>query len=183
MSRTRRNRPASCEARPLLDAEDGAEDDVERDPLGVRVESEGPAHREARHSLLRYRDHRTGVGEHALAVEGRHQEPALAQVLAAVEEQHRARAEERLERRVGLAGAEHLRIPREDLPHGVRVDDVDLGAEEDRIDREDIAVVAVAVVEEVDRAEQVRRRLRGGGEPRAGRERHVRMVGEGRAVV
>ena len=52
--------------------------------------------RPARHVALGDLAHRLAVGAHALAVEGRQHQAALAQVLGAVEQQHRARAEQRL---------------------------------------------------------------------------------------
>ena len=50
------------------------------------------------------RAHRLAVGLHPLAVEGRQHQPALAHVLGAVEQQHRAVAEQRPQDVVVLAG-------------------------------------------------------------------------------
>ena len=63
------------------------------------------------------------VRAHPLAVEGRQHQLALAQVLGAVEQQHRALAHDRAERRVGLAGAQLLRRAAEHLLDELRVED------------------------------------------------------------
>ena len=64
------------------------------------------------------------------ALERRQQQPALAQVLGAVEHEHRALAEHRRERRVRLAGAQVGLVAGVQLSDRLRVGDVDAGAED-----------------------------------------------------
>ena len=115
----------------VVDAEDGPHDDLQRDLLRSRPQSERLAHRPARDLLLRDLAHHVAVALHALTVEGREHQLALAHVLAAVEQQHGVAAHQRLQRcRVRLAGVEGVRIAREDLLDHGRV-----GDEHDRADR------------------------------------------------
>ncbi len=72
----------------------------------------------------------------------------MAQVLGTVEEQGRVRADERRKRRVALTRAEDLGIPAEDLLDRVRVRRHAHRAVERRHEMEEVAVVAVGLVEE-----------------------------------
>jgi hypothetical protein len=107
-------------------------------------------------------------------VEGRQQQPALAQVLAAVEQQDRAVAEQRLQDRVAAPGEEVLGVGGEDGLDRLRVGGQDRRPVR-KPQREVVAVAALAVVEEGDRlqqeaAEQQRlRRRRARGQGRDGR--------------
>ena len=94
-------------ARAALDAEDARHDHVERDRLHARRERERPADRPARDLAL------GGIGDHLLvardrlAVKGRQQQFALAQVARTVGGQHRARPEHGAQRRL-LGERRHL---------------------------------------------------------------------------
>ena len=68
------------------------------------------------------RAHRVGEGLHPPAVERRQHQPAVAQVLGAVEQQHGALADHGPEHRVGLAGAELLARSLEELLDQRRVE-------------------------------------------------------------
>ena len=69
-----------------------AHDHLERDRLHARQDREAAPPRPGRHVPLGDLAHHLAVLAHPLAVERRQQQPALAQVLGAVEQQHRARA-------------------------------------------------------------------------------------------
>ena len=71
--------------------------------------------------------HRLAVGAHPLAVERRQHQPALAHVLGAVEQQHRAGAEDRRQDDVALAGVEQVGVAGED-----RLDRLGIGGDDDR---------------------------------------------------
>ncbi|HEX3736553.1 MAG TPA: hypothetical protein VHV53_03345 [Solirubrobacterales bacterium] len=89
--------PQAIEARPLGDAEDGAQDHLQGDRLHPGVDrelaAELPGVDLGGDDLL----HHPLVGAHPLAVEGRQHQPAAGDVLLALEQQHRARAEHRFE--------------------------------------------------------------------------------------
>ena len=109
--------------------------------------------------LARGLGHRLDVALHALAVERRQQQLALAHVLRVVEQQHGVLAERRAQDHVRFAGVEDGGIAREHLLDHVRV-----GEHHDRpdlaeADREHVAVLAVAAIEERPWAEAPRQRL------------------------
>ena len=109
------------------DAEDGADDDLERDRLHRPVDREPPPEGVPVDRLVRDVEHRASVGVHALAVERGEHHLALAEVLGAVEEEERVLAEERLEHEVRLAGVPLVRAESEDLLHDLGVGDHDDG--------------------------------------------------------
>ena len=80
-----------------------------------RQQRERLADRPARRSRVGGLAHHLLVGPHPLAVEGRQHQLALAQVLGAVEQQHRALADHRPEHGVGLSGAQCSGRAAEDL--------------------------------------------------------------------
>ncbi len=87
---------------PLGDAEDTAQDHVERDLLHVRVQRERLTHRPAGDGLVGDVAHDLGVGVHPFAVERREQELALAHVrLVKRTVWSLAEAREALERLIG----------------------------------------------------------------------------------
>ena len=114
--------------------------------------------------------HQLAVARHALAVERRQHQAALAQVLGAVEQQHRARADDRRQRCVGLAGAQQLRIGGEDLLERDRVGDEDEGADLGEPDREPVAVATPARVQERQRSRDPGERLQRRRAARPGRK-------------
>ena len=90
---------------------------------------------------------------------------ALAQVLVAVEQQHRARADDRAERRVGLPGAQLLGRAAEELLDDVGVEDHHEAGVEQRPERDHVAVAAAAGVDEAPGANPTRG-LDEAGQPR-----------------
>ena len=67
--------------------------------------------------------HHLAVALHALAVEGRQQQLALADVRLLVEDEDRVLAEDRAQDLVALAGVEDVRVAGEDLLDVLRVGD------------------------------------------------------------
>src|SRR5262249_24627912 len=165
----------------VLEAEDGPEDHLERDPLHGWMEREGSLGLPAVDHAVGDLAHRVAVRLHALAVEGRHHETALVHVMRAVEQQERMPADDRLERRVGLAGEEIRLVTGEDLAHRFGVAHEDdrgtvAGASEEReADGEAVAVAASAGLYERDRTPHPVHHLDERRRARAGREvgRHI----------
>jgi hypothetical protein len=118
-------RAQTVQALPLLEAEDGAQDDLEGDGLHARSEREALAGGPRRDLPLGHHLHERAVALHPLPVERREQQPPLAQVLRPVEQEHGARPQQRREDLVALTRQELVRIPGEDLPDrvGMREDD------------------------------------------------------------
>jgi len=110
-------------------------------------------------------------------VERREQQPALAQVLWAVEQEDGALADQRPERRVGLSGSQHLRRGAEHLTHLVGPGDDHEVAEAGGAEDEQVAVPALAAREEALRREDEEGRLGEGREARAGRKRDGPIIG------
>jgi hypothetical protein len=125
------------------DPEHRAQDHVERDGLHALGEHERLPGRPGRDLALGGLDDDLAVALHALAVERRQQELALAKVVGAVEQEDRVAAEDRQQDAVALARAQHGRIAGEDLLDevGMREDDEALAALQR--DREHVAVAAV----------------------------------------
>ena len=93
----------------VVDAEDGAHDHRQGDPLRVRAQRERLADRPALHLPQGDLAHQLAVALDPLAVEGRQQQLALLHVRRVVEGEDRVRAERRLQdRRVRLARVELL---------------------------------------------------------------------------
>ena len=147
-------RPEPRDARWVADAEDGAQDHLERQRLHARVDREGLAGGpgvdlaggELRDDPL--------VGAHPLAVEGREHQPPPREVLVALEQQDRARPQHGLEGGAAPRGQAVLAPPVERSDRlGVRHHHHRrLEAEEG--DAEGVAVPAPARVHELDRAKQ-----------------------------
>ena len=155
---------------PLLvvDAEDGAHDHRQGDPLGVGAQREGLADRPGLHLPARRLADQLAVAAHPLAVEGRQQQLALLHVRRVVEGQHRVRAERRLEHgRVGLAGVELLGRAGEDRFDQGRVGDVERRPKKGKERREDVAVAALQLDQEAERVAGVAQRLQQGRRLRA----------------
>jgi peptidylprolyl isomerase len=159
------------EPRAGREAEDRAQDDLERQRLRALVQDErlagAPAVDLARGDLLHQSDERP----HPLAVEGGQHELALRQVLAPVEQQHGARPDDVLEHARALAGVQHVGRRGEDLADLVGLGDEDpLALGRAQVDREAVAETAARVLHERDRAhdpaEHVER-----GRPGPGRQR------------
>jgi hypothetical protein len=115
-------RPEGPEHALLIDAEDGAQDHVERDRLHLAVDGERPADLPAFDHADRALAHQPAVDVHALAVERRAHQAALLEVALAVEHENRVPADERAEdlpRR--LARPERVTVAGEDVPDPVRV--------------------------------------------------------------
>ena len=161
------------ELRPGGHAEHGAQDHLERQRLRALVQPErragAPAGDLRRGDLL----HHAGEGAHALAVEGGQHQLALGEVLGAVEQQHGARADDRLEHARALARVQDVGGRGEHLADlvGLREEDpLALGRAD--VDREAIAVARAALLHErhgpQGPAEQVERHR-----PRTRREAHT----------
>ena len=177
----RRGSSVAEAAQPLLvaHAEHRAQDHLERDPLHRRAQPERRARRPALD--LRRRDlvDQLGVAAHALAVERRQQQLALAHVLVAVEGEQRVGAQHRSERAGGrLAAAEVLRVARERLLHHRRIGHVGDEAEAGEPPGEHVAVAAPAPQHPPVRLGGHHRHLGDGGKRRSGCERHEEFVAQ-----
>ena len=105
----------------LVNPEDGVQDDLERQALHPRRERERLALRPQRDLLLGDAPHEFAVALETVAVKRRKQQPALAQVRCAVEQQHAVAAQDRAEDLVALTRQELVRIAGEDLAYRVGV--------------------------------------------------------------
>jgi hypothetical protein len=105
--------------RRIVDAEDGAEDDVEGDPLGEVVDGDGLSFAPCRGGSGAAIEDGAAVGAHARALEGRGEESAEAAVRGAADEDERAAAEEELH--VVDVRGEGVRISAVDLLDASRV--------------------------------------------------------------
>ena len=114
-SRLRSSPRSSLEPLALLEAEHGAEDDLERDRLHPGSQPVRLAARPALDLLAGDLGHQLAVALHPLAVERGQQQLALFHVRALVEQQQRVLAEHRQQDPVGLAGVEHARVAGEHL--------------------------------------------------------------------
>ena len=151
-------------------AEDGAHDDLERQLLRAQAGGERRADRPARDLLLRDRADHVAVGLHALAVERGQQRLAVLQVLLAVEQQHAARAEQRLEDVVALARVQHVRVAGEDLLDVVGVTEHHPRRALLDVDGEDVAVAVAHAARVRAGAREPADRLREMGARRTGRK-------------
>ncbi len=164
---------------PLLvvDAEDGAHDHRQGDPLGVGAQRERLADRPALHLPPGHLDDQLAVALDPLAVEGRQQQLALAHVRLVVEGEDRVRPQRRLQhRRVRLAGVEDRRRAGEDLFDEVRAGDVDDPAEEGEADAEDVPEAPLPRSQEPEWVTGVADRLGDGGSARSGRQVHQKTI-------
>ena len=165
-------RPAQVvELRRFSQVEHDAEDHLERDRPQARQQRERAVARPAGDAGLHDRGDRPGLAAHALAVEERQQQPALAQVLRAVQHQHRAVAEQRGQDRVLLAGARGLRVERQDPLDERRVADHDDRRPERQAEREHVAVPPRAPLQEPGRRAEPQGGLDQGREGRPGGQR------------
>ena len=109
----------------------------------------GRADRPARDLVRGRLRHQLDVAPHALAVERRQQQLALAHVRVLVERQQRVLAERVAEHgRVRLAGVEAARVAGEELLDELRLGDVDELSEEREAAAEDVAVALAASAQE-----------------------------------
>src|SRR5262249_60255110 len=116
------------ESRPLVHAEDGAEDDVEGDRLHLVVNREGLPDGPRVDHAVRDLAHETPVDVHPLAVERRRHEAPLPVMALAVPEEARVPSEDGPENRAGgLAGAELRPVAREDLLDRLGIGEADPG--------------------------------------------------------
>ncbi len=165
----------------VVDAEDRAHDHRQGDPLGVGAHRERLADRPALHLLAGHLDDQLAVALDPLAVEGRQQQLALADVGRVVEGEDRVRPQRRLEHGgIGLAGVEGGGRAGEERFDQVGAGDVDDLAEVGEADREDVALAALVGGEEAERVTGVFDRLQEGGRARSWGERvAARGVGAG----
>ena len=164
----------------VVDAEDGLDDDLQRDRLHPRPQlvgdAGGPAVDLARGDL----GHLLAVGLHPLAVEGRQQQLALAHVRLLVEDEDAVVAEDRAQDLVALAGVEDLRVAGEDLFHQLRVGEHDPVALVGDLDREHRAEPRPALLEEPLRLARPDRGLQRPRHPRPRRQSLHRTEPAGR---
>ena len=129
-----------------VQAEDRAQDHLERERLEARVERHGLPGRPLVQLALGHLGDEVGQARHLLAVEsGQHQAP-LRKVRALVQQDHRAGAEHGLEDARALAGMEHVGRRGEDLADvvGIRVhDERRRGQQADRVAAPEAAAAAL----------------------------------------
>ena len=175
-------------ARPFLDAEHSPHDHLEgRATASTAAEErlcpiDHPSMARsaaATHHLL--------VRPHPLAVKGRQHQPALAQVLVLVEKQHRARADNRPQDGVRLAGVQLVPGPAEHLLDGLGLENHHESRVKQRPEGDDVPVAPPTGIEEARRREHEPERLdeprqrRPGRKPRApgGGRGHGRILTDG----
>jgi hypothetical protein len=167
---TRQRFAQSAEALRILGADHGAEDHLQRNaPHGVHQLKWSARRPAVDLGVCRGLDD-VAVVAHAVAVEGGQHPAPLCDVLLAVDQQHRTRAHDRLQDRVGFARAKDFRVAREN-----RLDVLGIGEEDPRAGREGahgegVAVAPVARAQVVVSVTPVQIRLDRNGQPRAGRE-------------
>src|SRR4051794_6484829 len=93
-------------------------------------------------------------------------------MLRAVEHEHGVLPEDRLEDRIGLTGEQVRLVAREQLPDGIRVGNVDAGAETQIAHGEHIAVAPVPAAEDDQRAPRELSRGDRRWSPRSRRQGH-----------
>ena len=147
----RRSRSFSIRG-PGVEAEDGAQDDLEGQALHPRLHLRGLAARPALDLADGGLLHQPGEGLHLLAVEGGEHQLALLHVLGLVEQDHRVGADDRLEDPRALAGMQVLGRRGEDLldVRRVRMHHERRHAEE--AEREAVAVEPAGALQEGNRA-------------------------------
>jgi hypothetical protein len=156
----------------VLDPEHGAQDHLERDLLHPRAQRKRPAERPALELACRDVGDHVAIARDAASVERREHQLPHAEVIVAVEQQDRARPEDRLHELVRLAGAEHLGVAGEDLADDLRVAHVHERVERVVAQREEIAVARAAAPHVPHGVAGQLGGLGRLGEPRAGREAH-----------
>ena len=164
------------EPRARVEPEHRPQDHLERERLEARMERHrlvlGPAvHLAPGHLLDEPRQ-----PLHLLSVEcGQHQ-LSLAEVGSLVEQDHRVRANDRLEDARALSGVKHLGRRGEDLAQMLRLRVVHERRRLEQAHGEPLAVTLAAPLEERHRAVPPRDRLKRARHPRPWRETHVRNV-------
>src|SRR5947208_13876538 len=128
------------ELRPLLEAEDRPEDDLEREPLEAGMKLERLIPRPRGQLTLGQLGHQPGQLLHPLPVEGRQHELTLLQVLMLVEQDHRVPTDYRLENPRALAGMKYLRWRGEHFLELVGVGQQDRRGLEGQLGRDPLAV-------------------------------------------
>ena len=161
------HQPLAPASRPA--PEDRAGDDLQRDALRGGTDGGGLPQRPALDLRARGLGHHLGVVAHALAVERRQHELALAHVGGVVEEQHRLVPEQRQQDPVGLAGVQQPRIAGEHLLDRVGVGEEDPGALVGDLHGEHVAVAAVKLLHHRGRPHEPTQGLNGARPRWAGR--------------
>ena len=156
---------------PLLQAEDRAQDDLERERLQARVEGDPLAPRPTLDLGGGDLGHDRGQPRDLLAVEGRQHETPLGQVGVLVEQDHRVAADQRLEDARAAARMQDLRGRREDLLDLVGVREHHERRRGDQANGEARAEARAAAFEEGDRPRPPAHRLQPGRSPRSRRQR------------
>jgi hypothetical protein len=157
------------EAGPRLDAEDGAEDDLQRQLLHPRVEGHRHAARQRRHLFGGNLGHQAGEALHPLAMEGGQDQLALLHVSAFVEQDHRVGPDDRLQHTSALSRLQHVRRCGEDFLHLVRVAQHHERRRQREADGEAPAVARAAALEVGERPHPEAEELDGRGSCGTGR--------------
>lgn len=143
----------------VADTEHRAGDHPQRERLHAGRQRERPTQRPGVDLGVGRLADRLLVGGQARAVKGREHDPPVAQMLGAVEHQHRALAEDRSQQRVGLAGVELLVRTPEELCEQLGVKDHHKALVKQRAQCHRAAVASAAVLQEVPLVEQKGERL------------------------
>ena len=176
-------RRSSLDPRRLLDAEDRARDHLEGQRAHALAHREAVAGAPARDLALGdVADHRAEGGDGG-ALERRQQQAPMAQVLGAVEHEHRAVADDDAQRCVRLARTQVRLVAGVERSDRLRVGDVDAGAKDRVAHREAVAVARVPLQQRLERPLCELGEVERGGAARTRRERGGRAAGHGAANV
>jgi hypothetical protein len=164
------------EPRPLLEAEDGAQDHLERQALQARMHRERLLELPRGDLTLGELGHEPRQALHLLPVERRQQELALLEVRVLVEQDHRVAPDDGFEDVGALPGMQDIRRCLEDGLDLLRVgEDHERGLAE-QADREALAVARPAALQERRWPAPPADRLQAGGHARTRRQRTVHDV-------
>ena len=168
------HRPQPARELVLVGAWGVTEDRAQDDPQGERLHGLEQRERRADGPAVDLGvgagAHRVDVGEHPLAVKGGQQQPAVAQMLGAVEQQHRALADDRAQQRVGLAGMQPVARALEELLDRPGVEQHHEPLVKQRPHRDDVAVAPATPLQVTDAAGHEAQRLQPAWERGTGRQ-------------
>ena len=158
------------EPRPRVEAEHGAQDDLEGQRLEAGMQLDRCVARPALDLALGHLGDEPGERLHLLAVEGGQHQLALREVRALVEQDHRVGADDGLEDPGALTGMKDVRRRREHLLELGRVRQHHERRHAQQPDREALAVARACALEVGERAVPPRDRLDHGRRGRTGRQ-------------
>jgi hypothetical protein len=134
-----------------IEAEDSAQDDLERQALKPRMKRRRLIARPAGDLALGDVPHQAGQALHLLSVKGREHQLALLEVLALVEEDQRPATDHGLEDASALARVQNVRRRGEQLLQLVRLREDHEGRARQQPDREPLAIAGSRALHERDR--------------------------------